>query len=78
MEQLGVGNAEGQKVNYYIVDVTNTESVNNWINSTLKDLGKLDGAANIAGITPPTPPPLLADTTDETWNKVMDVNATGV
>lgn len=31
-------------------DVSNVEQVNSWIESTIKRFGRLDGAANIAGI----------------------------
>ena len=32
------------------VDVTKSDEVDNWINSIVEEYGRLDGAANIAGI----------------------------
>lgn len=61
---------------YTVVDVRNTDSVEAWITATLQTLGKLDGAVNMAGvITPATP---ITDASDESWDFVMGVNATGV
>jgi NAD(P)-dependent dehydrogenase (short-subunit alcohol dehydrogenase family) len=32
------------------VDVSNPEQVEEWVQSTVKDFGRLDGAANVAGM----------------------------
>lgn len=58
------------------VDVSNSRQVNDWIASTVEKLGKLDGAANIAGIGPRIKP--LRDLTDQDWSLVNSVNASGV
>jgi len=58
------------------VDVSKSDQVNSWIASTVKKFGKLDGAANIAGIGPRIKE--LRDLTDEDWNLVQSINAAGV
>lgn len=60
------------------VDATDTAQVDSWIKDTISASDKLHRAANIAGVTPPTPQMLPADTTEEFWEKIMNVNATGV
>ena len=61
---------------YTVMDVRNSQSVNNWIESTVQRLGKLDGAVNMAGvITVATP---VAEETDDNWDFTFAVNARGV
>lgn len=43
----------------------------------MKHFGRLDGAANIAGIHLMRPIP-VRDSTEDEWTQVMDINATGV
>ncbi|MCJ1300727.1 hypothetical protein MMC08_003524 [Hypocenomyce scalaris] len=59
-----------------VVDVRKSSEVNAWIEETVKELGKLDGGANLAGVH--TGKAVLADETDEHWDFTMDVNAKGV
>ena len=65
-----------QKVTTTTVNVRESKDVNAWIKQTVVDHGKLDGAANLAGVV--TTNAVLADTSDEDWDFVMGVNATGV
>lgn len=58
------------------VDVSNTDDVNNWIDQAVKDFGRLDGAANIAGTI--IPGGLIGETSDEEWERVMRINSTGM
>lgn len=58
------------------LDVTSASAVNDWIDSTVKHFGKLDGAANIAGIEHGFTE--LEDSEDKVWDKVIAVNLTGV
>lgn len=59
-----------------VIDVRSSKSVDDWVNSTVKRLGKLDGAVNMAGtITPATP---VAEESDEHWDFTFSVNARGV
>jgi NAD(P)-dependent dehydrogenase (short-subunit alcohol dehydrogenase family) len=64
-----------QKVTTAVVDIRKASQVNEWIEQTVKDHGKLDGAANLAGVI--TTGPLLADTTDGEFEFVMTVNVNG-
>ena len=59
-----------------VVDVRSSESVNTWIESTVQDLGKLDGAVNMAGIITPATP--IVEESDENWNRTFAVNSRGV
>lgn len=59
-----------------VVDVRKREAVDSWIETTLKRLGKLDGAVNMAGIIRPTVP--IAELSDEDWDLTFAVNARGV
>lgn len=69
----------GQRLSYNAVDVRKTEVVNQWTDSIIKEFGRLDGAANIAGAVRRLPlGTLLEDTTDEDWDFTMQTNAAGV
>ncbi|KAK4935465.1 hypothetical protein LTR10_023481 [Elasticomyces elasticus] len=58
-----------------VVDVRKSASVDSWISKTIDKFGKLDGAANWAGVIRINP---VVEETDENWSFVMDVNSTGV
>lgn len=68
--------AAGTRVEATVVDVSNPEQVKEWIEKTVKTFGKLDGAANIAGIGGSTMDRLEAQT-DEDWKQVIDINLSG-
>lgn len=68
---------EGQIVLATVVDVRNTSHIEAWMERTVKKLGKLDGAANLAGVHTGKGK-ILADETDENWDFIFDVNAKGV
>lgn len=68
--------AGGARVEATMVDVSNAEQVKEWIEKTVKTFGKLDGAANIAGISGSTVDRLEAQT-DEDWKQVIDINLSG-
>lgn len=60
------------------VNVSKRDEVESWINGTMKKFGRLDGAANIAGIIGNDhgiKPVSLLD--DNEWSKIMAVNLTG-
>ena len=61
---------------YNIIDVRNSQSVNLWVESTIQQLGKLDGAVNMAGIITPATP--ITGQTDESWDFTFAVNTRGV
>lgn len=63
------------------VDVSESDSVNNWITKTMQHFGTLDGAANIAGvISLPGRQGVfdIVDTPSEHWDWVIGVNQTGL
>jgi len=69
----------GGKVMVTVVDVRKRDQVEDWIKKTVEEFGKLDGAANLAGvigkhinITP------IEDVDDDDWDFVMGVNAKGI
>ena len=67
---------EGVDVVATKLDVSSSSAVDEWIKSTVKHFGKLDGAANIAGIEMVFTN--VEDTEDEVWHKVLSVNLSGV
>jgi len=58
------------------LDVSKSQQVNDWIAATVTHFGKLDGAANIAGIELGFTS--FEDLTDEIWDKMIAVNLSGV
>lgn len=58
------------------LNVSNSAAVDDWIKSTVAHFGKLDGAANIAGIELGFSN--IEDLKDEVWDKMIAVNLTGV
>ena len=61
---------------YATVDVRSRESVDSWIERTLQELGKLDGAVNMAGIIRPARP--IVESTEDDWDFTFAVNTRGV
>ncbi|KAH7395535.1 oxidoreductase [Cadophora sp. MPI-SDFR-AT-0126] len=62
-----------------VVNITVNQEVDDWIAATVKYFGRLDGAANIAGVTTKEAKyPFLADVSNEEWDFVMGVNTTGL
>lgn len=57
-------------------DVTDPASVNAMVEASVQLYGRLDFAHNNAGIT--IAGPLMADVTDQDWDRLMDVDLTGV
>jgi len=61
------------------LDVSSNQAVDDWISSTVKHFGRLDGAANVAGIDYKTD--YLTDfteVTNEEWDYILGVNLTGL
>ncbi|KAL8949408.1 MAG: hypothetical protein Q9222_004477 [Ikaeria aurantiellina] len=59
------------------VDVTNPESVQQMVDTTMKELGRIDYNVNAAGIDNDYYEPAYNSTVEE-YDKVMDINAKGV
>ncbi|MBA4418390.1 MAG: 3-oxoacyl-[acyl-carrier-protein] reductase [Syntrophus sp. (in: bacteria)] len=63
--------AQGQRAEFYHVDVTDFRAVEVAINTVVKDMGKVTGLVNNAGITNDK---LLIRMKEEEWDKVIHVN----
>ncbi|RVX68444.1 hypothetical protein B0A52_07444 [Exophiala mesophila] len=59
-----------------VVDVRDSKAVDGWVAKTVADHGRLDAAANIAGVYRNNV--RLVDETDEGFHFHMDVNSTGL
>ncbi|KAF9870840.1 hypothetical protein CkaCkLH20_11739 [Colletotrichum karsti] len=60
------------------VDVSKKEDVEGWITGIIKQFGRLDGAANVAGVIGKHHGiRAVADLEDDEWHKVIAVNLTG-
>src|ERR1700760_1472327 len=66
------------KVLTSVIDVRNQESVKEWITKTVKEFGRLDGAANLAGVFKARPNATIEDDTDDMWNWIIQINVMGV
>lgn len=66
----------GGKSIFVKTDVTSSEQVNNMIQTSIDSYGGPDILFANAGVD--TPDKLLTDTSDEEWERVIDVNLTGV
>lgn len=63
------------------VDVRNHSDVEDWIAATVKEFGKLSGAANLAGVVGKTVGTAAGRITEldfEEWKFIVDVNLTGL
>ncbi|KIX96154.1 uncharacterized protein Z520_07932 [Fonsecaea multimorphosa CBS 102226] len=73
--------AKGVKVTGRRVDVADSDQVDAWIADTVKEFGRLDGAANIAGVETKPGGKIFAnivDITNDHWDFIMKVNLTGL
>jgi gluconate 5-dehydrogenase len=76
LELAGDGlRASGHAVSHVVIDVTDTDSVNEAIKTAESDIGPIDILVNNAGIQRRAP---LEDFTDADWNELMATNLDGV
>ncbi|KEF62033.1 uncharacterized protein A1O9_00005 [Exophiala aquamarina CBS 119918] len=68
----------GKRHIYTLVDVRNAVAIEEWIQRTVKELGRLDGAANFAGVLSWEHRNKIQDETEVNWDFHMNVNAKGV
>lgn len=66
------------KTHSAVVDVRERAAVESWIAETVAKLGRLDGAANIAGIFKPNYKNSVADEDEDNWDLNIAVNLTGL
>ncbi|KAK8166516.1 hypothetical protein IWX90DRAFT_215742 [Phyllosticta citrichinensis] len=77
-EQELRSSCESGQVRVQKLNVADSSSVNDWINATVQWAGKLNGAANVAGINGPEAGEQIRDTSDEHWSAVVNVNLSGM
>ncbi|CAN9423315.1 unnamed protein product [Alternaria sp. RS040] len=69
----------GAQVMIQVVDVSKRADVESWIANTVEKFGKLDGAANLAGVTGrQSAVANIEDVEDDDWEFIMGVNVTGL
>ena len=60
------------------VDVAKSDEVASWLDETVKTVGSLDGAANLAGVIGGFGVKTIKETDDKDWDNVIDINLRGV
>ena len=70
--------APNVKIYHKAINVTKSDEVNAWLDETVKNLGGLHGAANLAGVLGNIGKAGVKDLNDEDWDHLMDVNLKGV
>lgn len=79
VEKIKAAASPQAKVIYSVVDVRKDAVVNNWISTTVKEFGRLDGAVNLAGVIPKCiNKERVEDLNNDDWHFVIDVNLHGV
>jgi len=69
----------GENLMTTVVDVRDDGQVNGWVDATVKRFGRLDGAANMAGVIGKHHGVReLKDQDDDQWNLIFGVNVTGL
>jgi NAD(P)-dependent dehydrogenase (short-subunit alcohol dehydrogenase family) len=68
----------GGEVFAVAADVRSTAQIKAWMSSIHDRFGKLNGAANLAGITGHEPTTTAANIEDSLWERVIGINLTGV
>jgi NAD(P)-dependent dehydrogenase (short-subunit alcohol dehydrogenase family) len=69
----------GAEVMATVVNVSNRKSVDDWISATVTKFGKLDGAANLAGVIGRQNNTAgVADIDDDDWDFIFNVNTKGL
>lgn len=84
VDAIAMGNAEAYFANLKVpfiitkVDVSNRDEVDSWIDGIIQKYGRLDGAANVAGIIGKHHGVRdVVDLDDDEWHKIIAVNLTG-
>ncbi|KAF7591142.1 hypothetical protein BBP40_001916 [Aspergillus hancockii] len=71
-------NSDTSRILTATVDIGSSASVNGWIEATLQRFGRLDGAANMAGmIGKQHGTGRLTEQEDDEWDRILRVNLTG-
>lgn len=75
-ETVSMIQKEGGKAIFVKTDVSDNNSVENFINTAVKEFGKLDFAFNNAGVLPPTA--TFDEMTEENFDKTINIDLKGV
>jgi NAD(P)-dependent dehydrogenase (short-subunit alcohol dehydrogenase family) len=79
VQKIKAAAAPTSKIAYTTVDVRKDNQVNDWIAKTVQELGRLDGAVNLAGVIPKCiNKERVEDLNNDDWHFVIDVNLHGV
>lgn len=71
--------SSGVEVIGTVVNIASFTEVDSWINSTVQHFGRLDGAANIAGVTGKNETTAeLTGQSNEEWDFIISINLTGL
>ncbi|OIW32571.1 NAD(P)-binding protein [Coniochaeta ligniaria NRRL 30616] len=60
------------------LDVSNDQAVSEWIKNTVKEHGRLDGCANVAGIAGGSDDTTTATIEQRDWDRMIGVNLSGI
>ncbi|KIY01670.1 uncharacterized protein Z520_01807 [Fonsecaea multimorphosa CBS 102226] len=77
----GGGVGVGVDVVGTVVNMADSSAVDAWMAATMRHFGRLDGAANVAGVESSPDGTVYApivDTTDAHWNHILGINLTGL
>ncbi len=76
-ESIKEASSNSEEVLTTKADVRNIGEIESWIKKTVEKFGKLDGAANLAGITGDMRGTFdLANEDEDNWDKVIGINLT--
>ena len=79
VDKIKAGASSAAKIVHFVVDVRKDDQVDDWIAKTVEQLGKLDGAVNLAGVIPKCiNKERVEDLNNDDWHFVLDVNLSGV
>ncbi|KIW77128.1 hypothetical protein Z517_09574 [Fonsecaea pedrosoi CBS 271.37] len=67
----------GVKLHTYALDVSKNQDVEDWVGAIITAFGRLDGAANLAGVFSRTIDG-ISTLSDTNWHSVLDINLSGV
>jgi len=68
----------GSSVTTRVVNVSKADDVSSWIKEAYKHFGRLDGAANVAGVAGGDGTTTVATIDDRDWNRTLNINLNGV
>ncbi|KAH0829727.1 Levodione reductase [Fonsecaea pedrosoi] len=67
----------GVKLHTYALDVSKNQDVEDWVGAIITAFGRLDGAANLAGVFSRTMDG-ISTLSDTNWHSLLDINLSGV